>query len=211
MCNTYRQYDTCCENFLPSFILIFVLQEIKYFYGQNITLTYQFHEEQPKFDGTHGLITMYIRDRHPYQYWIRRIHKIPSRSILVLSSQRQLVLAFPIKTLYAFLRSPSTLHAPSISFSLMLWLNSTYYGVPHYENCTVMLSLLPLLSKYCFQCPLLKTPTYLFCLKISFRVHMITNQNYFQYEGKFYKPTTGVPMGSPLSSRLAEIFLQDIE
>jgi hypothetical protein len=33
---------------------------------------------------------------------------------------------------------------------------------------------------------------------------MITNQNYFQYEGKFYKPTTGVAMGSPLSSILAE-------
>jgi glycyl-tRNA synthetase beta subunit len=40
---------------------------------------------------------------------------------------------------------------------------------------------------------------------------MITNQNYFQYKGKFYKPTTGVAMGSPLSSILAEIFLQDLE
>jgi hypothetical protein len=29
---------------------------------------------------------------------------------------------------------------------------------------------------------------------------MIMNQNYFQYEGKFYKPTSGVAMGSPLSS-----------
>jgi hypothetical protein len=36
----------------------------------------------------------------------------------------------------------------------------------------------------------------------------ITNQN---YEGKFYKPTTVVGMGSPLSSILAEIFLQDLE
>jgi hypothetical protein len=26
---------------------------------------------------------------------------------------------------------------------------------------------------------------------------MITNQNYFQYEGKFYKPTSGVALGSP--------------
>jgi hypothetical protein len=40
---------------------------------------------------------------------------------------------------------------------------------------------------------------------------MITNQNYFQYEGKYYKPTTGVAMGSPLSGILAEIFLQDLE
>jgi hypothetical protein len=40
---------------------------------------------------------------------------------------------------------------------------------------------------------------------------MITNQNYFQYEGKFYKPTVGIAMGSPLSSILAEVFLQDLE
>jgi hypothetical protein len=40
---------------------------------------------------------------------------------------------------------------------------------------------------------------------------MITNQNYFQYEGKFYKPPMGAAMGSPLSSMLAEIFLQDLK
>jgi hypothetical protein len=40
---------------------------------------------------------------------------------------------------------------------------------------------------------------------------MITNQNYFQYEGKYYKPTTDVAMGSPLSSILAEIFLHDLK
>jgi hypothetical protein len=40
---------------------------------------------------------------------------------------------------------------------------------------------------------------------------MIMNQNYFLYEGKFYKPTSGVAMGSPLSSVIAEIFLQDLE
>jgi hypothetical protein len=40
---------------------------------------------------------------------------------------------------------------------------------------------------------------------------VIMNQNYFQYEGKFYKPTSGVAMGSPLSSTIAEIFLQDLE
>jgi hypothetical protein len=42
-------------------------------------------------------------------------------------------------------------------------------------------------------------------------LRMITNQNYFQYEGKFYKPNLGVAMGSPLSGLLAEIFLQDLE
>jgi hypothetical protein len=42
-------------------------------------------------------------------------------------------------------------------------------------------------------------------------LRMITNQNYFQYEGKFYKPNSGVAMRSPLSGILAEIFLQDLE
>jgi hypothetical protein len=37
------------------------------------------------------------------------------------------------------------------------------------------------------------------------------NQNYFQYNGKFYKPKSGVAMGSPLSSIMAEIFLQHLE
>jgi hypothetical protein len=40
---------------------------------------------------------------------------------------------------------------------------------------------------------------------------MITNQNYFQYEGKFYEPKSGVAMGSPLSGILVEIFLQDLQ
>jgi hypothetical protein len=46
-------------------------------------------------------------------------------------------------------------------------------------------------------------------LKLTLR--MITNQNYFQYEGKFYKPNSGVAMGSPLSEILAETFPQDLE
>ena len=40
---------------------------------------------------------------------------------------------------------------------------------------------------------------------------MILNQNYFQYNDKFYKPNSGVAMGSPLSSIMAEIFLQHFE
>jgi hypothetical protein len=42
-------------------------------------------------------------------------------------------------------------------------------------------------------------------------LRMITNQNYFQYEGKFYEPNSGVAMGSPLSEILAKIFLQHLE
>jgi hypothetical protein len=40
---------------------------------------------------------------------------------------------------------------------------------------------------------------------------MIINQNYFQYNGKFYKPATGVAMESPLSGTFAEVFLQELE
>jgi hypothetical protein len=39
----------------------------------------------------------------------------------------------------------------------------------------------------------------------------LLHQNYFQYEGKFYKPKTGIAMGSPLSSIIAEIFPQHLE
>jgi hypothetical protein len=47
--------------------------------------------------------------------------------------------------------------------------------------------------------------------EIMLLVDMIMNQNYFHYNGKFYKPRSGVAMGSPLSGLMAEIFLQDIE
>jgi hypothetical protein len=36
-------------------------------------------------------------------------------------------------------------------------------------------------------------------MQLMFTLRMITNQNYFQYEGKFYKPNSGAAMGSPLS------------
>ena len=36
-------------------------------------------------------------------------------------------------------------------------------------------------------------------------------QNYFTFDGKFYLQPDGLPMGSPLSSILSEIFLQHIE
>jgi hypothetical protein len=37
------------------------------------------------------------------------------------------------------------------------------------------------------------------------------NQNYFQYNDKYYKPKSGEAMGSPISRTMAEIFLQDLE
>jgi hypothetical protein len=42
-------------------------------------------------------------------------------------------------------------------------------------------------------------------------LQMITNQNYFQYDHKYYKPKSGINMGSPISGTMTEIFLQDLE
>jgi hypothetical protein len=42
-------------------------------------------------------------------------------------------------------------------------------------------------------------------------VRIILQQNYFQYKDSFYKPKTGIAMGSPLSGIVAEIFLQHWE
>jgi len=39
----------------------------------------------------------------------------------------------------------------------------------------------------------------------------ILNQNYFQYKDKYFKPTKGTAMGSPISSTLAKIYLQFFE
>jgi hypothetical protein len=40
---------------------------------------------------------------------------------------------------------------------------------------------------------------------------IILNQNYFQYKDKFYKPKTGVTMGSSLSGIISEMFIQNLE
>jgi len=40
---------------------------------------------------------------------------------------------------------------------------------------------------------------------------VILNQNYFQYNGTYFKPTKGIAMGSPISSTLVEIYLQFFE
>jgi hypothetical protein len=39
----------------------------------------------------------------------------------------------------------------------------------------------------------------------------ILEQNYFQHNGHFYKPKKGITMRSPISSTLAEIYLQHLE
>jgi len=42
-------------------------------------------------------------------------------------------------------------------------------------------------------------------------IRVILNQNYFQYNDKCFKPTKGIVMDSPISSTLAEIYLQFFE
>jgi hypothetical protein len=37
------------------------------------------------------------------------------------------------------------------------------------------------------------------------------NHNYFQYNNHYYKPSTGIAMGSPFSSTVTEICLQYYE
>ena len=40
---------------------------------------------------------------------------------------------------------------------------------------------------------------------------IITQQNYFNFNNKYYTQPEGLPMGSPISSTLAEIFIHFIE
>ena len=40
---------------------------------------------------------------------------------------------------------------------------------------------------------------------------MILNQNYFQYNGKYFKPTKGIAMSTPISSIFTEIYLPFFE
>ena len=42
-------------------------------------------------------------------------------------------------------------------------------------------------------------------------LNKILNQNYFKFNNKIYKQNSGLAMGSPLSSIIAEIFLQEID
>ena len=47
--------------------------------------------------------------------------------------------------------------------------------------------------------------------EILYLLKIILEQNYFQYEDRFYKPNKGIAMGSPISSTLADIYLQFFE
>jgi hypothetical protein len=40
-------------------------------------------------------------------------------------------------------------------------------------------------------------------------MRLVLSQNYFIFQNKIYQPEKGVSMGSPISSTIAEIFLQD--
>ena len=42
-------------------------------------------------------------------------------------------------------------------------------------------------------------------------LEIILRQNYFQYNNRFYQPNNGISMGSPISSTLAEMYLQYFE
>jgi len=42
-------------------------------------------------------------------------------------------------------------------------------------------------------------------------MNTVIEQNYFQYNNKFYKPHKGIVMGSSISGTIAEIYLQHIE
>ena len=42
-------------------------------------------------------------------------------------------------------------------------------------------------------------------------IQTILEQNYFQYQNKYYQPQYGIAMGSPISSTMAEVYLQFFE
>ena len=42
-------------------------------------------------------------------------------------------------------------------------------------------------------------------------LEIILRQNYFQYNNQFYQPNSGISIGSPISSMLAEMYLQYFE
>ena len=49
------------------------------------------------------------------------------------------------------------------------------------------------------------------CFEIIKITTIITQHNYFIFNNKYYTQPEGLPMGSPISSILAEIFIHDIE
>jgi hypothetical protein len=47
--------------------------------------------------------------------------------------------------------------------------------------------------------------------QISQLMKVASHQNYFQYSDRYYKPSTGIAMESPLSSTATELYLQYFE
>jgi hypothetical protein len=47
--------------------------------------------------------------------------------------------------------------------------------------------------------------------QVSALMKTVLNQNYFQYNDRYYRPTRGIAMGSPLSSTATELYLQYFE
>jgi hypothetical protein len=50
-----------------------------------------------------------------------------------------------------------------------------------------------------------------FITEIQNLIHIILEQNYFQFNDLFYKQTNGSAMGAPTSALFSEIYLQYIE
>jgi hypothetical protein len=42
-------------------------------------------------------------------------------------------------------------------------------------------------------------------------LEIILKQNYFQYNNQIFQPNKGIAMGSPISSTIAEIYVQHLE
>jgi hypothetical protein len=151
------------------------------------TVTHQL-KTFPTFYGTRRFITVFTRTRHcslPSARWIQFTppHFISLRYILILSSQLRLVLpsvsfflAFPPKSLYAYLLCPMVLHTLPNSFS---WLPHSNYiresvrvmKILTIQFCPASHYIIPLRYKYSPQHSVLKYPRSLFfpkCQRLNF-------------------------------------------
>ena len=103
---------------------------------------FQIVKKFPTFYGTRRFITAFTSTRHLFLSWASWIQSIPPHptswsSVLILSTHLRLDLpssilssGFPTKTLYKLSSPPYELHAPPISFFLILspaqyWVSST--------------------------------------------------------------------------------------